>query len=617
MDLTRDNFDLEWPGILRELQRAEFISVDFEMTGIRMPAIEAELEFRSSVEAHFPSKYQVAQHYTVVQVGFCLFTRVERQPTAVASASKHTDASADELAADVPPTYEARPFTAFVFPGDGASDVTLNVETTGAFLADNDVDFNKWIRSGVRYLSHASQHARRTTLGSNEDGDAPGVVVVSDAVKAQIRRLEAEIEGLPPGDANVARDTVTRIKAFANSVDIEATIKAPFVRSPDAGRIVDTIARLMQLTKKVDRTQPQGSQHFWLHPGKVHSSRPHDHSSALGFTKFFDAIAALKKPIIVHNGFSDLLFYHAWFAGTPVESYADFQKRIHETFPHLYDTRVIQTHPSVPYDPKLPNTLYGFHAGIMARLGSSAANVVLPLGFAKFSSGLLRDCRNTGSAFHDAGFDALLTGIVFANARIEIQRRADAPIFSCAPREVADPDYVRSKPQQGGRPTSAASALPSTAAPPRQHVNEKPRDVSVFEGHVGVHACMHAAVLRPGAPDHCHIDGVVLSLVVGTPKVGGTTIADCGGGCMPPIGRLVDVLDEIGLFGRVQVAVGGKSVFVFIKGTDVEKGPGTFVERLRQGTVRLRSMYGVETSVYAVVESLKDMMLPRSQSRSS
>jgi len=61
----------------------------------------------------------------------------------------------------------------------------------------------------------------------------------------------------------------------------------------------------------------------------------------LGFTKIFRLIVQYKKPLIFHNGFSDLLFLYEKFHEPLPKTYAEFKKNINELFPLIYDTKHI------------------------------------------------------------------------------------------------------------------------------------------------------------------------------------------------------------------------------------------------------------------------------------
>ncbi len=59
----------------------------------------------------------------------------------------------------------------------------------------------------------------------------------------------------------------------------------------------------------------------------------------LGFTKIFRLIVQYKKPLIFHNGYSDLLFMYEKFYEPLPDTYAEFKRNINELFPLIYDTK--------------------------------------------------------------------------------------------------------------------------------------------------------------------------------------------------------------------------------------------------------------------------------------
>ena len=112
---------------LRHLPNAVFVSIDEEMTGISKPQNGGrppkDDEPATRYETHLK---EVPEHYSVMQVGICLFT------------------AEDEL----------RQYNFHLFPSSPQTDVTMNASSMH-FLKKHGMDFNQWIRQGVPYCDHA------------------------------------------------------------------------------------------------------------------------------------------------------------------------------------------------------------------------------------------------------------------------------------------------------------------------------------------------------------------------------------------------------------------------------------------------------------------------------
>ena len=63
----------------------------------------------------------------------------------------------------------------------------------------------------------------------------------------------------------------------------------------------------------------------------------------LGFTKIFRLLIEHKKPLILHNGFMDLMFLYEKFYEPLPDTVAEFKTKVNELFPLIYDTKHIST----------------------------------------------------------------------------------------------------------------------------------------------------------------------------------------------------------------------------------------------------------------------------------
>ena len=129
----------------------------------------------------------------------------------------------------------------------------------------------------------------------------------------------------------------------------------------------------------------------------------------LGFSRVMEQISKSKKPIIGHNMIYDVAFmYHQFFKPLP-ETYAQFAESVNREFlPNLYDTKTLS-----------------LHAGSLAKSDLQYLYKKCSQD-KKYNNNLCfeADCKNNHPIFsvyeqnggqgHDAGFDAFMTGLVFA-----------------------------------------------------------------------------------------------------------------------------------------------------------------------------------------------------------
>jgi hypothetical protein len=126
------------------LRSAAFVSFDEEMTGIRLGA-ETEPVCVDGAATRYRKMRRIAQHFSLLQVGLCLWER---------------DSSSSSLSSSNAAHWVARPFNFFVFPATAPAGINpiVRMETEAIeFNCRFDMDFNKWIRHGVPYVNAAEE----------------------------------------------------------------------------------------------------------------------------------------------------------------------------------------------------------------------------------------------------------------------------------------------------------------------------------------------------------------------------------------------------------------------------------------------------------------------------
>ena len=131
----------------------------------------------------------------------------------------------------------------------------------------------------------------------------------------------------------------------------------------------------------------------------------------LGFSVVVEYMITAQKtrvvPIIGHNMMYDLLYFYNQFIGPLPETFEDFNKEWNSKFPHTFDTKVLsfkadyfgktvlgKIYEKCQEDKRLKDVL-GF-------------DYDKENGFVNYCGSSLQDC------YHEAAFDAMMTGYVFA-----------------------------------------------------------------------------------------------------------------------------------------------------------------------------------------------------------
>jgi len=147
-----------------------------------------------------------------------------------------------------------------------------------------------------------------------------------------------------------------------------------------------------------------------------------------GFTKVFEMISESKIPIVGHNCFFDLLFWMRHFHDTLSPSYTKFKRSLNKYFPFIYDTKFIGNNGVLKKDFEKGSSLSDYHKSILnGKLKMQNLEFIIPPGFEGYRLDILEDegkiieegkviqeaKPEAKARYHEAGYDAFLTGISF------------------------------------------------------------------------------------------------------------------------------------------------------------------------------------------------------------
>ncbi|KAJ9066569.1 hypothetical protein DSO57_1008205 [Entomophthora muscae] len=128
----------------------------------------------------------------------------------------------------------------------------------------------------------------------------------------------------------------------------------------------------------------------------------------IGFRKVIDLMVDAQKPIVGHNLFMDLCHIMKQFLIDDLpETLSEFLTELQPRFPRIYDTKYLF---DTAYDFKSPNT-HDSSLSALKKLVSgpdfSMPEISFDFEYGKYSG------RGQTSAYHEAGYDSYVTGIVF------------------------------------------------------------------------------------------------------------------------------------------------------------------------------------------------------------
>mmetsp|Transcript_62751 Transcript_62751/g.147140 ORF Transcript_62751/g.147140 Transcript_62751/m.147140 type:complete len:542 (+) Transcript_62751:68-1693(+) len=400
MNVTKANFAQVACELETLLPEIDFIAIDEEMTGIFLPGKQESII--DAPEVRYSKMKDVASSYSIIQFGVALFAK----------------SSANDK------NYLARAYNFYVFPEKGP----VNMEASSVhFNSKNGMDWNAWIREGIPYLNReASAKLRAQLLPESGESDSKQRVQLNSA--ADIDTTSAALQSLKDwmNDATRAHEKefeIVTTNAYLRRY-MHETLQEHFpdlvVESrPTALRGMSTMVAL----RLSDEEKNERS-------AKIRAEKEAELVSKVGVRRIFAALANSKKPIVGHACLYDLMFAFSHFEGPLADSFREFKHALCGLFPTVYDTQLLarsdlfKTKPnSEPPQSRFRSFALGEvhkvlkeEADSARAAGGQAVEIALADGHNRYA---------TTAIFHEAGYDAFITGCVFAYMAGELFSEAD------------------------------------------------------------------------------------------------------------------------------------------------------------------------------------------------
>ncbi|KAK9673737.1 hypothetical protein RND81_12G185800 [Saponaria officinalis] len=427
-NVTKSNFDETLIDLTTHLKSADFIAIDLEMTGITTSPWRESFEFDSSDIRYLKVK-DSAHNFAVLQFGVCPF----RWDTRLHS-------------------FVAHPHNFYIFPHqelpvDGPSYEFMCQTSSIDFLAKYQFDFNACIRDGVSYLSRGQEDAVLSRLNSvygnwyhiEEVKDVPLVnvadILFSERMKIRLiewhdsllqnRSAELKLQG------NVAGSKQELVTIFFN--------KRPALRlsgfTSHQLKLIELVTRkhfkdlvfvraqednvLQKLIVYVecdnDKTKLLKEVKDGLHQQAIRKVE-----AAVGFRRVIDLLSAEKKLIVGHNCFLDMAHvYHKFFGPLP-STVEEFVSNLHKSFPHIIDTKLLLNADNGLQQlmKKASTSLASAFSMMCPEIASKRTSDVgeHPCVKVEVQVDDMRSSNWNSGARHEAGYDAFMTGCVFAQS---------------------------------------------------------------------------------------------------------------------------------------------------------------------------------------------------------
>ena len=372
--INKDNFLQELPGIEAALQRGKFVSFDLEMTGIFGERNAKD----DDVEERYLKMIPPATKYGIIQIGLSFFEQVDGGG------------------------FLASPYSFFVFPEWGP-DLVLSPSSI-TFLKKNNMDFNSWIYGSLSFMNEQNAKKMRDQLaqrtGAGGDQQPSSLMPNRPAEIQQMNELKEQISQWAASSSGEVEFEVPAMNAFLRRcVYSYLEIDQPQLRTRKDESKPNNI-----IVCKVTEEQKAA----------LAVEEENKNKLKLGFRLVWEMLLAANKPIVGHNSFFDLLFLLRWLDGPLAGNFQTFKSRFNTLFPAgIYDTKFISNSSGAAalpgFDASLDDTALG---PLYEKVINSNPETAKLLSFAS----PVFEYKAEDKQAHDAGYDAYMTGAIFAAA---------------------------------------------------------------------------------------------------------------------------------------------------------------------------------------------------------
>ncbi|RNF02084.1 ribonuclease [Trypanosoma rangeli] len=375
MNVDKETFPLIFEDFKKTLEGCDFYAVDQEMTGVNF-----EDQHRSqlmSLTELYKENLDVVRRYVAFQFGITFFTLLEEG------------------------IYEVKPYNFYLLKGYG--DFVVNTEAI-RFLVSHEMDFQKWLASGLHYCNKEEEEKEK-----EEHCAGKGTHGSSDTEKKIAFHIADKIEEWWLNPSKGEEDTLSFNMIMTEKIK---TIVMFLLKQRDiyVHLKYDIISKVYQLPAYITVCRID-SQKANFQEKELGSHSFSSFVETLGFRELWKCLTKCKKPIVGHNFFLDIMFMmHMHEAELPMK-YEEFKKQVHALFPCIYDTKTLSKAMTFSI-PRTSLHLQGLYKECcnLNEKSKTSIRFYSPPGFHLYDE---RCIGGKGKA-HEAGYDAYMTGIVFA-----------------------------------------------------------------------------------------------------------------------------------------------------------------------------------------------------------
>ncbi|KAG9143222.1 hypothetical protein Leryth_010144 [Lithospermum erythrorhizon] len=432
-NVTKSNFEAALTDLRGHVKGADFVAIDLEMTGVISAPWRESFDF-DRFDIQYLKVKDSADKFAVVQFGVCPFRW-------------------DPLKA----SFIAHPYNFYIFPrqeiAGGPSPEFLCQTSSIDFLARYQFDFNMCIREGISYLSRSQEEEALRHLYSRYKYESPKSVhnlkEPTDTKLAWVSDIlfsERMKNKVCKWRDSLLQDRGIRSECQPSSNNSSQNCQTTFFKSHPALVLDGFSSRQLHLIKMVTKkitdleyicvpADTCCSQHLIVYTDSANDRELlrrevvdclRDEAimkikAASGFRRVIDLLCTEQKLIVGHHCFLDIAHVYNKFIGPLPLTAGEYSARVQEYFPYIIDTKVLLNTSNVfQHTVKKSNTSLSKAFSLFCpQIASGVTSSALADNLWVKVEVQVDDQRSSNwnsGAKHEAGYDAFMTGCLFAQA---------------------------------------------------------------------------------------------------------------------------------------------------------------------------------------------------------
>nr|XP_034830516.1 poly(A)-specific ribonuclease PARN-like isoform X1 [Maniola hyperantus] len=382
MEVTRKNFKEALPLIGASIEKADFLVIDAEFTGL---INGRDVSIFDSPQEYYTTLLNGSTDFLLIQYGLCAFCWNDDE-------KQYTNES----------------YNFYLFPRGrpGPEKMFLCQSSSLDFLSAQGFDFNKLIKEGISYMTEPTETRLRENLTERQsrNNNEKESISIPEENKSQIEGICKKVRKFLDDNESEEME-IDRCNAFIRRLlfqELGTRFKnEAFVES----KVLENKNRVLKVTRLKSATEIQDLDSL------KREKEWEEFEEAVGFSKVARMISQSEKLVIGHNMLLDVLHTLNHFFQPLPPDLASFKEFVHCMFPRLLDTKYMSSLP--PFKDKVNSSVLHH---LLATLSEA------PFALPEVESEEGRGYSRADDKHHEAGYDAYVTGLCFLAMHAHLAR---------------------------------------------------------------------------------------------------------------------------------------------------------------------------------------------------